>query len=86
MPVFVFKDASKMVCQGYRTLFLQEMIKRGVLFQGAFVPCFSHTEDDVYYFAKAFSESLQVYQKALQDGYANYLVGSPAKAVFRKIL
>ncbi len=86
MPVFVFKDKSKTVCQGYRTLFLQEMIKRGILFQGAFVPSFSHTEDDVYYFAKAFSESLQVYAEALQTDYSNYLVGSPAKAVFRKIL
>lgn len=86
MPVFVFKDKSKVACQGYRTLFLQEMIKRGVLFQGAFVPCFSHTEDDVYYFAKAFSESLLVYKKALEEGYSKYLVGSPAKAVFRKIL
>lgn len=86
MPFFVFKDQSKLVCQGYRTLFLQEMIHRGVLFQGAFVPCYSHTEDDVYYFAKAFSESLQVYKKALEEGYAKYLVGAPAKAVFRKFL
>jgi spore coat polysaccharide biosynthesis protein SpsF len=86
MPVFVFKDKTKVACQGYRTLFLQEMIKHGVLFQGVFVPCFSHTDDDVYYFAKAFSESLQVYKKALEEGYANYLVGNPAKAVFRKIL
>ena len=60
------------------------MIKRGVLFQGAFIPCFSHTEEDVYYFAKAFKESIEVYKKALEEGYENYLVGKPAKAVFRK--
>ncbi|MDI9309695.1 MAG: glutamate-1-semialdehyde 2,1-aminomutase [Limnohabitans sp.] len=86
MPIFVFKDASKTFCQGYRTLFMQEMIRCGVLFQGAFVPCFSHTDDDVYYFAKAFAESLKAYQEALQNGYEKYLVGEPAKAVFRKIL
>lgn len=86
MPVFVFKDNNKVACQGFRTLFLQEMIHRGVLFQGAFVPCFSHTEEDVYYFAKAFSESLEVYKNALVNGYSNYLVGNPAKAVFRKVL
>jgi glutamate-1-semialdehyde aminotransferase/spore coat polysaccharide biosynthesis protein SpsF (cytidylyltransferase family) len=86
MPVFIFKDANKEVCQGYRTLFLQEMIKKGVLFQGIFVPCYSHTEDDVYYFSKAFSESIEVYKMALKDGYSKYLVGNPAKAVFRKIL
>jgi glutamate-1-semialdehyde aminotransferase/spore coat polysaccharide biosynthesis protein SpsF (cytidylyltransferase family) len=86
MPAFAFKDGNGKVCQGFRTLFMQEMIKRGVLFQGFFVPCFSHTEDDIYYFAKAFDESLEVYKQALVDGYEKYLVGSPAKAVFRKIL
>lgn len=86
MPVFVFKDESKIACQGFRTLFLQEMIRRGVLFQGVFVPCFSHTDDDVYYFAKAFNESLKVYSNALEDGYTKYLLGNPAKAVFRKTL
>jgi glutamate-1-semialdehyde aminotransferase/spore coat polysaccharide biosynthesis protein SpsF (cytidylyltransferase family) len=86
MPAFAFKDAQEKACQGFRTLFMQEMIKRGVLFQGFFVPCFSHTEDDIYYFAKTFNESLEVYKKALTDGYEKYLVGSPAKAVFRKVL
>nr|WP_294937018.1 glutamate-1-semialdehyde 2,1-aminomutase [uncultured Flavobacterium sp.] len=86
MPFFVFKDKSGTVSQGYRTLFMQEMIKRGILFQGAFMPCFSHTEEDVYYFAKAFGESLKVYQQALEQGYEKFLVGSPAKAVFRKTL
>lgn len=86
MPVFVFKDQNKQACQGFRTLFLQEMIRRGILFQGVFVPCFSHTEEDIYYFAKAFSESIKVYQQALKEGYEDLLKGSPAKAVFRKLL
>ena len=86
MPFFVFKDNNKVFSQGYRTLFMQEMIKRGVLFQGAFVPCFSHTEDDVYYFAKAFGESLEIYKQALKEGYEQFLIGNPAKAVFRKTL
>ena len=86
MPVFVFKDENKVACQGFRTLFLQEMIKRGILFQGIFVPSFSHTDDDVYYFAKAFSETLEIYNQALKGGYCKYLIGNPAKAVFRKYL
>lgn len=86
MPMFIFKDQQKNVNQGFRTLFMQEMIKRGVLFQGAFVPCFSHTEDDIYYFSKAFYESMKVYKIALTEGYEKYLVGNPAKSVFRKIL
>ncbi len=86
MPTFIFKDNTTQVSSGYRTLFMQEMIKRGVLFQGAFIPCFSHNEDDIWYFAKAFEESLVVYAKALQEGYEKYLIGMPAKPVFRKFL
>ncbi|NNM95491.1 MAG: glutamate-1-semialdehyde 2,1-aminomutase [Bacteroidia bacterium] len=86
MPLFVFKDADGNVSQGYRTLMMQEMIKRGVLFYGAFVPCLSHTDNDMYYFAKAFGEALKVYKKALTEGYEKYLTGRPAKPVFRKLL
>jgi glutamate-1-semialdehyde aminotransferase len=86
MPTFVFRNNKGEVCQGFRTLFMQEMIRKGVLFQGIFLASFSHTEEDVLYFVKAFEHSLQVYAKALKDGYSNYLVGEPAKAVFRKVL
>jgi len=86
MPTFIFRNADGEVCQGFRTLFMQEMIRNGVLFQGIFTSCFSHTEDDIYYFIKAFDASLKVYQNALKEGFKNYLVGEPAKAVFRKVL
>ncbi len=86
MPVFMFKDNNKVISSGYRTLALQEMIKRGVLFQGAFVPCYSHTTEDVDYFATALNESLGIYKKALEEGYDKYLIGEPIKPVFRKYL
>lgn len=86
MPTFIFRNADREVCQGFRTLFMQEMIRNGVLFQGIFTSCYSHTEDDIYYFIKAFEASLKVYQKALKEGFRNYLVGEPAKAVFRRVL
>lgn len=82
---FSFYDNENVPSNGMRTLVMQEMIKRGVLFQGAFVPCFSHTEEDVLYFVAAFNKSLEVYKKGLRNGYLNYLVGKPAKAVFRKL-
>jgi glutamate-1-semialdehyde aminotransferase len=86
MGLFVFRDAAGDVCPGMRTLFMQEMIKRGVLFQGAFVPCFSHTKDDVALFVEAFSGAVSVHEEALAHGYERYLVGDPVKPVFRKIL
>jgi len=82
----MYKDNEGVVSMPLRTLMLQEMIKRGVLYQGAFVPCFSHTEDDVYYFIQAFSESLDVFKMALENGVSKYLVGAETKPVFRKNL
>jgi spore coat polysaccharide biosynthesis protein SpsF len=69
MVTFVFRDKEGQICAGLRTLMLQEMIRRGVLFQGVFVPCYSHTEEDIAHFAQAFADSLVVYQKALHQGY-----------------
>ena len=65
---------------------LQEMIRHGVLFQGFFVPCLSHTMEDVNYFVEAFDASLKVFKAALAEGIDNYLIGEPTKPVFRKYL
>lgn len=86
MPVFMFKNMKNEICPGMRTFAMQEMIRRGVLFQGAFVPCFSHTQEDVDYFAEAFDQTMAEYKKALEQGYSALLVGEPAKPVFRKYL
>lgn len=86
MPVFSFKDSFGEISQGFRTLFMQEMISRGVLFQGIFVPSFSHQKEDINYFLAAFEQSCLIYKKALNEGFEKYLIGEPAKAVFRKYL
>lgn len=86
MVTFIFRNNAGDVSAGLRTLFMQEMIRRGVLFQGIFVPCFSHTEHDVQVFVDAFVESLEIYAKGVSEGFERYLVGPPTKAVFRKIL
>ena len=65
---------------------MQEMIKRGVLFQGAFVPCFSHTLDDVNYFVNAFSETLEILKQTDEKSISTLLIGEPIKPVFRKYL
>ncbi len=85
-PAFAFKDAEGKISPSFRTLFMQEMIRYGVLFQGFFVPSLSHTTDDIHYFITAFDASLVTYQKAIAEGVEHYLVGEPAKPVFRKYL
>jgi glutamate-1-semialdehyde aminotransferase len=84
MITFTFRDGKGEASQGMRTLMMQEMISRGVLFQGAFVPCFSHTKNDVDFFLECFKDSLSIYKQALEKGYESFLVGEPAKPVFRK--
>lgn len=86
MQAFTFKDANKVVNNGFRTLFLQEMIGRGVLFQGAFVPCYSHNQNEINYFLEAFEDALKIYMNALESGFEKFLIGEPTKPVFRKYL
>lgn len=86
MPIFTFKDKSKVVSPGMRTLMMQEMIARGVLFQGAFIPCFSHRQTDVHLFAEAFASALEKYQVALDTDYSAHLKGEPTAPVFRKYI
>jgi glutamate-1-semialdehyde aminotransferase len=86
MPVFVFKNSRMEICSGMRTLFMQEMIKNKVLFQGIFVPTLSHNSNELELFLSSFKISLETYLKALNNGFDKYLIGEPTKPVFRKIL
>ncbi len=71
---------------GLRTLFHQEMIKHGVLFQGIFCPHFSHTDADIEHVLSAMDESCVIYKKGLDEGFEKYLIGEPIKPVFRKFI
>lgn len=84
MPAFVFKNNSGTADAALRTLFMQEMIKNGILFQGILVPSYSHNQEEVDFFLAGFRKSAAVYQQALNESVENYLVGEPAKPVFRK--
>lgn len=86
VPATTFKRMDGSECSAMRTLFMQEMIARGVLFQGVFSPCFSHQEADLDYFETAAREALRVYKAALTDGPQGFLIGEPSKPVFRKFL
>jgi len=81
--VFATRDTAKQPSQPFRTLFLQEMIKRGII-TPSLVVSFSHTDADIDRTIEAIAESLKVYRSALEDGVDHYLVGRPVKPVFRK--
>jgi len=84
--VLVFKDAENRVCTQFRTLMLQEMIGRGVLFQGVFLPCFAHTDADIGYVLEAFGQACEIYRHALNHGVDGLLVGPATRPVFRKFV
>ena len=81
--IFVTRDQSKNSSQSFRTLFLQEMIQRGVI-TPSFVVSYSHTDEDIDRTIDAASESLRVYRKALEDGIEKYLKGRPVQPVNRR--
>jgi glutamate-1-semialdehyde 2,1-aminomutase len=81
--VYVTRDADKQPSQVFRTLFLQEMIKRGVL-APSLVVSYSHGEQEIAKTLEAVGEALNVYAKALREGPERYLEGRPVKPVFRK--
>jgi len=81
--VFATKDQDKRPSQAFRSLFLQEIIKRGIL-GPSLVVSFSHTEDDIDRTVTAFHDSLFTYKKALEEGVYKYLVGRPSKIVYRR--
>ena len=81
--VFATLDKNKQPSQAFRSLFLQETIKRGLLMT-SLVISYSHSDDDVDKTIEAIDASLEIYCRALEDGVENYLVGRPSKSVYRK--
>jgi glutamate-1-semialdehyde 2,1-aminomutase len=80
--LFATMDAEGSPSQTYRTLFMQELIRRGVL-APSFVVSYSHTDRDIDLTIAAVHEALAVYRLALENGPERFLVGSPVKPVFR---
>ena len=81
--VLVSRDQNKEPSQAFRTLMLQETIKRGVLML-SLVTSYTHSEDDIDFTIQAIDEALHVYKKALAHGVEKFLVGPPSKPVYRR--
>ncbi len=81
--VYHTKDHNFQHSQPYRTLFLQETMKRGLLMP-SLILSYSHSDKDIEETVIKISEALMVYKKALNEGIDKYLVGRSVKPVFRK--
>ena len=79
---FSTRDPAGKPSQPFRTLFLQELIKRGVL-GPSFVVSYSHQDEDIDRTIDAVDGALGVYARAIAAGTVDgLLVGSPSRPVF----
>lgn len=85
LMLLVCKNAKQAVDDEFRTLMMQEMIARGVLFQGMFYTTWSHQQEELDIIVNAFEESCAVYRSAIDaESCDELLIGHAAKPVFRK--
>lgn len=83
LTFFATLDQNKERSQPFRTLFLQEIMKRGVI-APSFVVSAAHTDADIQHTVDAVGEALVVYKQAIDEGVDKYLEGRPVQPVFRK--
>ncbi|MCL2423250.1 MAG: glutamate-1-semialdehyde 2,1-aminomutase [Micrococcales bacterium] len=82
--VFGTKDAEGNPSQPYRTLFIQEMIRRGVLAPSLVVSA-AHTDDDIDHTIEAARGAMGVYAQALDAGSVDgFLEGRPVCPAVRE--
>jgi glutamate-1-semialdehyde 2,1-aminomutase len=81
--VYETRDAQGTPSQPYRTLFMQELIRRGVL-APSFVVSYSHDERTIDATIEIVAEALEIYRRALEDGAERYLSGASVKPVYRR--
>jgi len=67
--------------QAFRTLLLQETLKRGVIMP-SLVVSYSHTDEDIDRSIDAIDGALAIYARALSDGVEGHLQSRPSRTVF----
>ncbi len=80
--VFGSRDTDGQPSQPFRTLLMQEILRRGVL-ATSLVVNYSHTVADIDRTVEIFSEAFFVYRRALDEGIEKYLLGRPVKPAIR---
>jgi glutamate-1-semialdehyde 2,1-aminomutase len=82
--LFATRDGDGNPSQAYRTLFLQELLRHGVLAQ-SFVVSAAHTDEDVAHTVDAVHHALRAYRRALHAGSPDGLFsGRPVAPAIRR--
>jgi len=80
--IYLTLDADGQRSQLFRTLFLQELLRGGVL-APSFVVGAAHSEADIDATVEVVHQACTTYRRALDEGVDRYLVGRPVRPVFR---
>ena len=81
--VYATLDRDGTPSQAFRSLLLQETVRRGVLMP-SLVVSYAHTDADIDATVEAIDGALAVYVRALEDGPERHLVGRPSQIVYRR--
>jgi glutamate-1-semialdehyde 2,1-aminomutase len=81
--VYTTKDQEGNPSQPFRTLFLQEMMERGLLMPSSIVS-YSHSDKDISETIEKMHDAMIIYKKALDEGVDKFLKGRPIAPVWRK--
>lgn len=82
-PRFITLDSNEITSLEFRTLFLQEMLKRGILMPWISIS-YRHTESLLSEIEQALDETFYIYAKALETSPRDFVQGDYLKPVFRK--
>jgi glutamate-1-semialdehyde aminotransferase len=66
-----------------KTLLQQELLRRGVLYNGSHLVSYAHREADIAQAVQAYDEALEILSRALPDRLGDYLETAPLGPVFR---
>jgi glutamate-1-semialdehyde 2,1-aminomutase len=80
---FIVRDREGKPSQAYRTLFLQELIERGVI-APSFVVSYSHSDEDIDQTIEAVDGALAVQARALEGTAEQFLTGRPSRPVMNR--
>jgi glutamate-1-semialdehyde 2,1-aminomutase len=80
--LFATRDGKGAPSQAFRSLFLQETIKRGIIMP-SLVVCYSHSDEAIDQTIEAVGGAMGVYKRALDGGVERFLVGRPSEPVYR---
>lgn len=81
--LYATRDAAGQPSQAFRALFLQELIRGGVL-APSFIVSRAHGDADIDRTIDVVDRALAVYRRALDEGVERHLVGPAVKPVYRR--